>query len=117
MYPSETPPPRRGLGIAALVLGIAGLLTLPFCGIGLLLAIAGLIVGIIAVVRRNGRGMAIAGLILSAVTLAVAIGLAVWFYGRISPCADRTRYPTRQARDHCIQERIPFLKTTPSPSP
>jgi hypothetical protein len=111
----ETPPQRRGLGIATLVLGIAALLTLVLCGIGVILAIPGLILGIIAIVRRNGRGMAVAGVILSAVTIVIAIGLAVWFYGRVAPCADQTRYPTRQARDHCIEQRIPFLKATPTP--
>ncbi|GAA0359639.1 DUF4190 domain-containing protein [Actinoallomurus spadix] len=117
MYPPirETPPQRRGLGIAALVLGIAGLLTLLLCGIGVILAIIGLVIGIIAVVRRNGRGMAVAGLVLSVITLVIAIGFAVWFYGRIQPCADRARYPTKADRDRCLEERVPFLKPSPTP--
>ncbi|MEV5749943.1 DUF4190 domain-containing protein [Actinoallomurus sp. NPDC052308] len=117
MYPPirETPPQRRGLGIAALVLGIAGLLTLALCGVGVILALVGLLIGIVAVVRRNGRGMAVAGVVLSALTLLIAIGFAVWFYGRIEPCADRTRYPTKADRDRCLQERVPFLKSSPAP--
>ncbi|MCO5997588.1 DUF4190 domain-containing protein [Actinoallomurus rhizosphaericola] len=111
----ETQPQRRGLGIAALVLGIAGLLTLLLCGIGVILAIVGLVIGIVAVVQRNGRGMAVAGIVLSAVTLIIAIVFAVWFYGRIEPCADRTRYPTKADRDRCLQERVPFLKPRPTP--
>ncbi|MCO6009069.1 DUF4190 domain-containing protein [Actinoallomurus purpureus] len=117
MYPPvrEAPPQRRGLGIAALVLGIASILTLLLCGLGAILAVAGLIVGIIAVVQRNGRGMAVAGLILSAVTLVLAIGLAAWFYSRIAPCSDQTRYPTKEARDQCLQKRVPFFQATPAP--
>ena len=109
------PPQRRGLGIAALVLGIAAILTLLLCGLGAILALVGLIVGIIAVVQRNGRGMAVAGLLLSAVTLVLAIALAVWFYSRISPCSDQIRYPTKEARDQCLQKRVPFFKATPTP--
>jgi hypothetical protein len=111
----EVPQRRRGLGIAALVLGIAGLLTLWLCGLGTLPALAGIVVGVIAVVQRNGRGMAVAGLILSSVTLALAIAFAVWFYGRIAPCSDHARYPTKQARDECLQKRVPFFKATPRP--
>jgi membrane protein implicated in regulation of membrane protease activity len=117
VYPPvrQTPPQRRGLGIAALVLGIASLLTLALCGLGVLLALAGLVIGVIAIVQRNGRGMAVAGLLLSALTLVLAIGLAVWLYDRIAPCSDQTRYPTREARDQCLQKRVPFFKASPTP--
>lgn len=114
---TELPRKRSGLGVAALVLGIAALLTLLLCGLGVLLAVAGLIVGVIAWARDNGRGMAVAGLVLSAVTLLIAIFLGVWFYDRIAPCADKTRYPTQQARDDCLQRRVPFFKATPRAAP
>jgi hypothetical protein len=117
VYPPvrEIPPPRRGLGIAALVLGIASLLTLVLCGFGVLLALAGLVIGIIAIVRRNGRGMAVAGVLLSALTLVLSIALTVWLYGRIAPCSDQARYPTREARDQCLQQRVPFFRASPTP--
>lgn len=114
---TELPHRRGGLGVAALVLGIAALLTLLLCGLGVLLAIAGLIVGIIAWARDSGRGMAVAGLVLSSVTLLIAIFLGAWFYSRIAPCADRHRYPTQQARDACLQHRVPFFRATPRTTP
>lgn len=114
---TELPRKRSGLGIAALALGIAGLLTLLLCGLGAVLAVAGLVVGTIAVARDNGRGMAIAGLVMSSLTLLIAIGLGVWFYGRIAPCADKTRYPTQAARDDCLQKRVPFFRATTHPAP
>jgi hypothetical protein len=114
--PAGYPPPRRrGLGIAALVLGLVSLTTLLLCGLGAAVAVAGLIVGIIAVVRNNGRGMAVTGITLSALTLVIAIGVAIWFFNRVSPCADKTRYPTKTERDHCLQSRVPFFKATPTP--
>ena len=114
---TELPRKRSGLGIAALVLGIAALITLVLCGLGVLLAMAGLIVGTIALARGSGRGMAVAGLVMSSLTLLIAIGLGVWLYDRIAPCADKSRYPTQQARDDCLQKRVPFFRATPRPMP
>jgi membrane-bound ClpP family serine protease len=112
-------PPRqgKGLAVAALVLGIAAILTLPLCGIGAVVGIAGIIVGIIAIVRRTGRGMAVAGIVLSAISLIAAIGLGAWFFTRVAPCTDQTRYPTKAARDQCLQKRVPFFRATPRPAP
>jgi cytochrome c biogenesis factor len=111
-------PPRQGKGLAvtALVLGIVAILTLPLCGIGAIVAVAGIIVGIIAFVRRTGRGMAVTGIVLSAISLIAAIGLAAWFFTRVAPCTDQARYPTKSDRDHCLQKRVPFFKVTPRPN-
>lgn len=110
-------PPRhgRGLAVAALVLGIAAILTLPLCGLGAVVAIAGIIVGVLAFVRRVGRRMAVAGIVLSAISLVAAIALGAWFFTRIGPCTDQVRYPTKADRDRCLQHRIPFLKPTQRP--
>jgi hypothetical protein len=116
--PAGYPPQqRRGLGIAALVLGIVAIITLLLCGFGVVVAIVGIVIGIVAVVRNNGRGMAVTGLALSTVTLVAAIGVGVWFFSRVSPCADKTRYPTKADRDHCLEGRVPFFKATPTPGP
>lgn len=113
-YPPQRP---RGLGVAALVLGIVAIITLVLCGLGALVALAGIVIGIIAIARDSGRGMAVTGLALSVVALAIAIGAAVWFFTRVSPCADHTKYPTKAARDHCLQDRVPFFKATETPAP
>jgi hypothetical protein len=111
------PPQRRGLGIAALVLGIVAIITLVLCGVGAVVAVAGIVIGIIAVARGSGRGMAVAGLTLSVVTLAAAIGAGIWFFNRVSPCTDQKRYPTKADRDHCLERRVPFFKATSTPLP
>jgi hypothetical protein len=114
--PVEYPPRQRsGLGVAALVLGIAALVTLLLCGLGVVVAIAGLVVGIIALVRKSGEGMAVTGLVLSSLTLLIAIGGAVWFFTRVAPCGDQSKYPAKADRDHCLQHRVPFFRATERP--
>jgi ABC-type nickel/cobalt efflux system permease component RcnA len=109
------PRQRRGLAVAALVLGIVAILTLPLCGLGAIVGVAGIIVGIVAITRHTGRGMAVTGVVLSAISLIIAIGLAAWFFTRVAPCADKARYPTRVDRDHCLQRRVPFFKPSSAP--
>lgn len=69
----------KGLAIAALICGIAGLVLcwVPF--LGLILAIVGVVLGIIALVKKSNKGMSIAGLICGAVGLipAALISLAI----------------------------------------
>lgn len=64
--------PKRGLAITSLVLGILGLPTLGLLGVG---AILGIILGVVALVKANkepavygGKGLAIAGIVTSAVS-------------------------------------------------
>jgi hypothetical protein len=79
-YPGFAPvPPSNGLAVAALVIGIFGLLTSPFC-IGLGLGIAAVAMGVTA--RRRAQrgeatdsGLALGGIVLGAV--AIAIGAIV----------------------------------------
>jgi hypothetical protein len=111
------PQQRRGLGVAALVLGISAIVTLVLCGLGVIVAVAGIVVGIIALIRKSGQGMAVAGLVLSSLTLLIAIGGAVWFFSRVAPCSDQTKYPTKADRDRCLQSRVPFFKATETPGP
>jgi len=69
--------PKKGMAIASLVLGIVGIPTLGLCFIG---GIAGLILGVIAMTRAGknpakyaGKGLAIAGIVLSSLSLLIAI--------------------------------------------
>src|SRR5687767_13582431 len=72
--------PRKGLAIASLVLGIVGVPTLGLGGVGALL---GIVLGAAALVKAGraprqygGRGMAIAGIVLSAISVVV---MPIWF--------------------------------------
>ncbi|HJZ69148.1 MAG TPA: DUF4190 domain-containing protein [Blastocatellia bacterium] len=71
------PIPRKGLAITSLVLGIIGLPTLGLCFVG---GIGGILLGVMALnkvksdpARYGGKGMAIAGIITSAVSCTLAI--------------------------------------------
>jgi type IV pilus assembly protein PilA len=73
--------PRKGLAIASLVLGILSLLTLGCLGVG---ALAGVVCGIVALMRANrspdeygGKGMAIGGVVTSALSLVVLVPIGI----------------------------------------
>lgn len=75
------PVPRRGLAIASLVLGI---LSIPTFGCLIVGAVAGVVLGIVALLRANrepqlhgGKGLAIAGIATSALSLLIVIPLAI----------------------------------------
>ncbi len=94
-YPSVPPVPpaqpypiqndKKGLAVASLVLGIVAILSLcltyaagaPFMSvIGTLCSIAGLVLGIMGV-KSSGKGMAIAGIIICGLILAVGLFMIV----------------------------------------
>ena len=80
-WPAESRP-RNGMGTAALVLGIVGLV-LSFFLIGGLLGLVAVILGIVGLrrVRRgeaNNRGVAIAGIVTGALAILVAVVVGVF---------------------------------------
>lgn len=77
-YPPPVPPEKKGMAIASMVLGIIALCLSCCYFISGPCAIIGLILGIIGV-RRGGKGMAIAGIIMCSLTLLIAIGALVLF--------------------------------------
>ena len=69
--PSSSPEPsRRGMAIASMVLGICGLLAWLLPCIGLPATVTGLILGILSR-RGTARGMAVAGIVLCSIGLAL----------------------------------------------
>ncbi|WP_018654559.1 hypothetical protein [Actinomadura flavalba] len=111
-YRTQTPlgaPPPDGLSRASLGLGIAGLAGLALCLAGVLPAVAGLVVGVLALRRGQGRpGLAKAGVALSAVALVVAAVAVYALLSKAATCGDRERYPDHAARDRCIEREFPF---------
>lgn len=73
-------PQGNGLATASLVLGILGLIFsfIPFIGlIAWILAPLGLVLGLVALSKPTGRGMAIAGAVCSGIALLVCFGWLV----------------------------------------
>ncbi|WP_433331824.1 hypothetical protein [Spirillospora sp. CA-294931] len=114
-YSPPAPPERKGMAVASIVLGLVGLPALVLCGAGLALALAGLIIGIVAAVRGNGRGLAFAGIGCSLVTLAVGAAAAVWLLTKAAECGDEGRYPDESSRQRCVEREFPFTGRVGSP--
>ncbi len=85
------------------MLGIVSLFLLLLCGVGVLTAIAGLVVGIIAVVKNNNRGRAIIGIVLSVLTMVLAVIGFLWFVSNFSECFN---LPTQPEVQHCVEQRL-----------
>jgi hypothetical protein len=71
-------PSAHGASVASLVLGICGVVFCWIPVIGFFLQIAALITGIIGAQHPNGKGMAIAGLVMGAIML--VLGIAFWAF-------------------------------------
>ncbi|MFJ8669974.1 DUF4190 domain-containing protein [Streptomyces sp. NPDC093600] len=84
--PGWQQPPSNGMGTAAMVLGIVAVFGFCLYGFGIVLGILALIFGIIGVKKAGrgeatNRGMAIAGIVLGAIGIAVGavfLGFIVW---------------------------------------
>ena len=95
-YPGYQPKPGSGLAIASLVCGILGVLTGIFIFSGLSLGLAGIVLGIVALVKvkngtASGKGMAIGGIVTGALGMIVAVVvliLGLIGIGMLSECAE-----------------------------
>lgn len=73
-----------GMGVAALVLGIIGIISaFCFAPLGLILAILSIIMGIIGI-SKSKSGMAIAGLVLGVLSLIVSGVMILIFIGLLA---------------------------------
>ena len=86
-YPgAPVAPPRNGLGVAALVLAILGLLASCSVAGGIVLGISAVILGVMARNRvkrgeANNGGVALAGIILGALAVLISVAFISLFYG------------------------------------
>lgn len=78
-YPVPQKPATNGLGVAAMVLGIVGILTCLVPVLGLILGVVAVILGILGMRKKNSTtGMAITGLILGGLATLVGIGVLIF---------------------------------------
>jgi hypothetical protein len=106
---------RRGLAVASLALGLAGIPALAICGLGLVFGVAGLVLGVTALVRGTDRDLAIAGIVASAVALILGTTVIVWLVSQAAKCGDTSDYPDALSRDRCIEREFPFVRSSSSP--
>jgi hypothetical protein len=104
-------PSGGGLGTAALVLGIAGIVLLAACGIGTLAAIAGIVVGVIALIKGSNKNRAIIGLVLSGLTLILALIFGIWLFNLVNgkdlgECFDTSLHPTQESTQNCLEHKL-----------
>ncbi|MGN9788403.1 hypothetical protein ACTMTF_43815 [Nonomuraea sp. ZG12] len=97
--------PGNGLATASLVLGVASPFLVFVCFVGLLTAILSIVFGIVAIVRRTGKGRAITGIAFSVLALIIFTALALWFWSVVQECG---QLPSGLA-DRCLEARIPWL--------
>ena len=67
---------KKGLSLTSMILGIVGLLAWCIPLLGFPVCITGLILGIIGI-KKGGKGMAIAGIILCSITLLLTLGNSI----------------------------------------
>ena len=101
--------PRNGLGVAALVLGILGLV-LSFVIVGGVLGLVAVVLGIVGLIRvrrgaANNSGMAIAGIITGVLAILVAVVVGVFIADNADEIEDLgdclEDAGTEQERDDC----------------
>ncbi|MCS0636204.1 DUF4190 domain-containing protein [Streptomyces sp. LP05-1] len=113
--PAPAPVRGNGMAIAALVLGVIGLLLFWSVFGGVILGLLALILGIVGARRARGgrarhRGMAVAGIVLGALALigsvvVAAIGLSVLNSDEFKSYSDCVEHAKTQAdRDDCSRQ-------------
>ncbi|GAA0980790.1 hypothetical protein GCM10009555_047910 [Acrocarpospora macrocephala] len=93
------------------MLGIASIILLFVCGIGMLTAIVGVIIGIVAITKRSNKPRAIIGLVLSIATLVLGAILAAalwsWVHNKgIDECFDTALHPTQESAQRCLERKL-----------
>ncbi|MBI1758516.1 MAG: DUF4190 domain-containing protein [Actinobacteria bacterium] len=108
------PPPAKGgsgMAIAALVLGIVSIVLSFTIWVGAIAGIVGLILGIVGISHAkrpggSGRGVAIAGVVTSALGLAAVVGILIFFVSQYQACQDKIGHvPSKVELQKCIEDR------------
>ena len=79
--PEGTGPEKkvRGFGIAAMILGILSILLICVQPFGVVLAVAAVVLGILGVVKTQGKGMATSGIVMGGISLVTGVIILIFF--------------------------------------
>ncbi|MEV1004259.1 hypothetical protein [Nonomuraea sp. NPDC050202] len=100
--------PGSGLATASLVLGVASPFLVFVCFTGLITAILSIVFGWVALVKRAGKGRAIAGIVISVLSLILFAIVAIWFWNVVQECA----HLPGQLADRCFEDKFPWMSGT-----
>ncbi|MFI7233347.1 DUF4190 domain-containing protein [Nonomuraea angiospora] len=106
--PYQQSQPGSGLATASLVLGVASPFLVFVCFTGLITAILSIVFGCVALAKRAGKGRAIAGIVISALSLVLFAIVAIWFWHVVQECA---HLPSPLV-DKCVQDKFPWMSGT-----
>lgn len=79
--PEGTGPEKKvlGFGIAAMILGILSILLICVQPFGVVLAVAAVVLGILGVVKTQGKGMATSGIVMGGISLVTGVIILIFF--------------------------------------
>ncbi|MEQ4722366.1 hypothetical protein [Nonomuraea sp. B19D2] len=103
--PYQQAQPGSGLATASLVLGVASPFLVFVCFTGLITAILSIVFGCVALAKRAGKGRAIAGIVISALSLVLFAIVAIWFWNVVQECAQLPG----QLADRCFEQKFPWM--------
>jgi hypothetical protein len=98
-------PPGSGLATASLVLGVASPFLVFVCFTGVLTAILSIVFGGVALAKRAGKGRAIAGIVISVLSLILFTIVAIWFWNVVKECGNLPG----QLADQCFESKFPWM--------
>ncbi|MEO3873805.1 hypothetical protein ABGB18_33760 [Nonomuraea sp. B12E4] len=97
--------PGNGLATASLVLGVASPFLVFVCFTGLITAILSIVFGCVALAKHVGKSRAIAGIVISVLSLILFAIVAIWFWNVVQECG---HLPGRLA-DRCFEDKFPWM--------
>lgn len=105
----------NGLAVAGMVLGIIGLVTLCFYGVGIVVSVVGLVLSILGLKKSKatgvGGGMAVAGVVLNLIALALAVLFMIVFGSLFATIMAMFNQAAQQMKNMPTQ---PFPPTQPA---
>ncbi|MFG1709558.1 hypothetical protein ACFLIM_40880 [Nonomuraea sp. M3C6] len=103
--PYQPTRPGNGLATASLVLGVASPFLVFVCFTGVITAILSIVFGCVALAKHVGKGRAIAGIVISVLSLILFAIVAIWFWNVVQECAQLPG----QLADRCFEDKFPWM--------
>lgn len=114
------PGPKKGIGIAALIVGIVAFLTGLFPVVGILLGVTAVALGIVALVRKQPKSLAITAIVLGAIATLVSLVMTIGFGTLAANLPQSSPDPkpvATQSADAVEPDPEPTSEATPEPPP